>query len=321
MTTHVFPTDRTYPRICMVILNWNQADLTIDCLESVFRMDYPELSVLLVDNGSDDGTPERVMESYPMTEVLRLGHNVGYSAGNNVGIEIALERGADYVMLLNNDTIVAPDMLRILVEVAESHPSVAIVGPTMLYHEPADVIWGASNFVDWRSGTFSRRGLGERVSEALEGSDPEECDYIDSCAILIKRDAIDQIGLLDERFFINFDDIDWNTRARHAGFQVLYVPNAVIWHRVSAAMGQASPATTYYMTRNALLYFWKHGRGTRRIRAILLNLWRTLRTIAAWTVRPQYRSFRRARDANVRAIRDFLWGRFGESDIDFARTT
>lgn len=307
------------PRVYIVILNWNQYQLTHDCLDSLSEMDYPAYTVVLVDNGSTDDSPQRIREDFPQVFLIEIPGNIGYSAGNNLGISYAMGRGADYIMLLNNDTIVAPNALTLLIAAAEANPMVGIVGPTMFYFEPSDLLWGGKNIVDWHRGSFRREGLGERTSSGLELRPAVECDYIDSCAILIKREVIDAIGTLDERFFINFDDVDLNTRARTAGFKVIYVPPARIWHKVSAAMGQASPATSYYMTRNSLLFFWVHGTGLFRIWAVALNLARAFRTIAAWSIRPRYRSFRGARDANIQAITDFLKGRFGKSSTDFAR--
>lgn len=137
----------------------------------------------------------------------------------------------------------------------------------------------------------------------------------------LKRAVLERIGLLDERFFINYDDVDLSLRAGAAGYRVLYVPAARMWHKVSAAMGQASPATTYYMTRNALLLFRLHGRGLGRASAMARVFARTARTIGAWTLRPQYRDplFRRKRDANLFALRDFCAGRFGKMGPDVAR--
>jgi GT2 family glycosyltransferase len=148
---------------------------------------------------------------------------------------------------------------------------------------------------------------------------PVEVDYIDTCAILIKNDVIHRIGGMDGRYFINFDDLDFNVRSKRAGFKIVYVPAARMWHRVSSSMGIASPGTTYYMTRNALLFFWSHAPGVWKIIDVLLLITRTIRTILAWNLKPGYRNddkFSRKSAANLFALRDFCFGRFGKMGQD-----
>ena len=233
-----------------------------------------------------------------------------------------MRNGAEYIMLLNNDTEVAPDMLSRLVEEAESDSRIGIVGPTMYYADPPDMLWAGNNWIDWKRAYTVREGMGEHVSQdALDQQEPIEVDNIDTCAALISRQAIEAIGLLDGRYFINFDDLDLNVRARRAGYRVVYVPSARMWHKVSASMGLASPATTYYMTRNSLLFFWTHAPGARKVLAPLQIVLRTARIIGAWTFKPKYKDpiFRRRRDANLFALRDFFLGRFGKMGPEVRR--
>jgi GT2 family glycosyltransferase len=300
--------------------------MTIDCLESLSKTDYAPYRVVVVDNGSTDDSVASIRAAYPETVILEAGENIGYSEGNNAGIRFALENGAEYILLLNNDTSVDADMLDRLVETAEADPNIGIVGPTQYYFDLPDTIWGAANYVQWAVGDTHRSRMGETVSghQAIStNGDLVEADYIDTCAALVHRQVFERTGLLDGRYFINYDDADIGLRACEAGFRVVYVPRASMWHKVSAAMGQASPATTYYMTRNRLLLFWKHGSGHRRVLALTRITLGTLRTIAAWTLKPKYKAdgtFRRRRDANVLALRDFYLGRFGKMGPDVVRT-
>jgi GT2 family glycosyltransferase len=213
-------------------------------------------------------------------------------------------------------------MLTRLVEVAESDPQIGMVGPTMYCADPPNMIWGGDNWIDWRRARMIRHRFGELESKnAPEDRQPQEVDYIDTCAILVKRQVVEKIGLMNGDYFINFDDLDWNIRARKASYKIVYVPSAQMWHKVSATMGFASPATTYYMTRNALLFFWTHAPGIWKALAPLQIVLRTARTIGAWTLKSQYRTeaFRRKRDANLLALRDFFLGRFGKMGPDVAR--
>lgn len=308
-----------YPLVYFIIINWNQAELTLACLASLSEVDYPNYRVILVDNASSDNSVALVRNAYPEIIVLETGHNLGYSAGNNLGIRRAMDEGADYIFLLNNDTAVQPTVLSRMVAVGEGNSNVGMIGPTICYFDQPEVLWSAENSVNWFRGRVVRHNMNEPLPEATETMSPRAVEYVDSCAILVKRSVVEAIGMLDESFFINFDDADWNMRAREAGFEVMYVPSARVWHKVSAAMGQGSPATTYYMTRNILLFFWKHGRGLARISATLHVLGRTIRTIGAWTFKPKYRDLRRQRDANLYALRDAMLRRFGQMGSDVQR--
>jgi GT2 family glycosyltransferase len=314
--------DQKKPRVFTIVINWNQLNLTLECLESLSQSIYPNNTIVVVDNGSTDESPKSINDRFPLLTLIECGENLGYSEGNNRGIEFALREGADYIFLLNNDTIVDPHMLSKLVDVAESDPTIGITGPTMFYMDPQDILWGGENWIDWRKANTVRSAMGAKINLLLpENMEPRSTDYIDSCAILIKREVIEKIGMMDCKYFINFDDLDLNTRARKAGFRVMYVPTAVMWHKVSAAMGLASPATTYYMTRNSLLFFLTHGPGPWKYIELLQILARCVRTISAWSIKSNYRTeiYRRKRDANLMALRDFFQGRYGKMGPDVVR--
>lgn len=170
-----------------------------------------------------------------------------------------------------------------------------------------------------------RSRMGEKMPLADGTADTQrliEADYIDTCAALVRAEVFRTAGLLDRRYFINFDDADLGLRAKKAGFRVVYQPSAKMWHKVSAAMGQASPATTYYMTRNQLLLFLTHSGGFNRLLAIAKIVLRTVRTILAWSSKPVYRRddlFQRRRNANLFALRDFALRRFEKMGPDVAR--
>ncbi len=309
------------PAVCFVILNWNQPALTRACLQSVRGLNYGNYEVILIDNGSTDGSASCIRAEFPEVQLIHLEHNVGYSPGNNVGIETALKGDCQYLLLLNNDTEVHPDMLGRMVASAESDPAVGAAGPTMYYASPPDMIWSAENHIDWRNSCIRRARMGEHVgAAALALMRPQAVDYVDTCSVLVKREVVEKIGPMDERFFINYDDLDYNVRIAKAGYRILYVPEAVMWHKVSATMGLASPRTTYYMTRNSLLFFTKHAPGIWRVPAAFRIVVATLRTVAAWSLKSQYRTheFRTRRNANLLAIRDFLLGRFGRMGDDVA---
>ena len=292
--------------------------MTLDCLESLRGLDHPpdRLNTIVVDNGSTDGTSEDIRAHYPSVTVLKNRENLGFAEGNNVGIRHALGDAPDYVMLLNNDTILDPSMLTELLAVVESDPTVGAVGPKMLYSEQPDVIWCAGSSIDWPTGDAVRLQAEQRDTGADEG--PREVEFITACAICLRREVIEEIGLLDRRFFIYYEEADWCLRARAAGWRILYVPAARLWHKVSAAMGTTSPATEYYMARNVLLFLAKHRRGVARLYSLILAVASHLRITAAYTAKPHGGQRIPNRDARLMALHDAVLGHWGKMGTDVA---
>ena len=312
-------TQDTFPPVAIVVLTWNQRDLTLDCLASLAEMDYPadRLQIIVVDNGSSDGTAAAVRERFPHVTVLENGDNLGFAEGNNVGIRHALQGSAEYIMLLNNDTVVDKRMLGELLGEMKKHPDVGIVGPKMLYFEPPYVIWCAGNRIDWRNGGSLR--LQAEEPDNMIGEQPLEVDFITACGILLRRSVIEQIGLLDPRFFIYYEETDWCVRARKVGWRIVYVPSARLWHKVSAAMGTTSPATDYYMNRNVLLFLSRNLSGVTRLRSVTWAASRNLLTVAAYTAKLHCDQRIPNRNARLLALRDAILGRWGKMGPDVAK--
>lgn len=308
----------TWPFVAVIILTWNQRDLTLDCLASLVEMDYPveKLQIIVVDNGSGDDTAATVRQRFPHAVMLENGDNLGFAEGNNVGIRRALAGPAEYIMLLNNDTIVDRQMFSELIEAMDQHPGVGIVGPKMLYFDPPDLIWCAGNRIDWRMGGSIRLQAEEPDSAANQS--PCEVDFITACGILLRRQVIEQIGLLDQRFFIYYEETDWCVRANHAGWKILYVPAARLWHKVSATMGTTSPATDYYMNRNVLLFLAKNQHGIGRWAAIGLAAGRNLLAVVAYTIKSHDGQRIPNRNTRLMALRDAILGKWGKMGPDVA---
>jgi len=306
------------PLVYVVVLNWNNAVDTIECLQSLENSDYQPFVPLVIDNGSTNGSVELIRDKFPTISIVELEKNLGYAAGNNVGIQHALDSGADYVMVLNNDTLVEPTMLGELVKCAEFDSKIGMIGPKMYCYEPEDTIFAIGSFINWSKGETTNRGLFQPASDFAHFQGPEQVDFIAGCGVLVSRKFIEQVGVLDPIYYLNFEDVDWGVRGWRQGFEIWFAPQAVMRHKVSATLGKASPANTYYMTRNALLFFWRHSPSRYRWPAILWIILRTLRSIAAWTLKPQYwnESFRKLRSANIMALRDFTMGHFGQMKGD-----
>jgi len=246
----------TLPRVALIILSWNGKADTLACLASLARIDYPNPWLIVVDNGSSDGSAEAVREAYPGVTLIENGANLGFAEGNNVGIRHALDHGADHILLLNNDTEVAPDFLTALVDAAE-RGGAGVYGPKIYYHAEPERIWCAGN--DWTGwpGGFRQVGDGEPDGPAF-GSETET-DYIIGCALFVPAEVFRTVGLLDPAFFLTYEETDWCYRARKAGHRCVVVPRSRIWHKVAVSMGgQGSPLQEYFYTRNLLLWAERH---------------------------------------------------------------
>lgn len=296
---------RLHPRVGIVILNWNQADDTLACLKSLESLDYPNYEIVLVDNGSVDGSPDMIAEQFPAVPMIRNPENLGFAGGNNVGIHRLIERGCDYILLLNNDTEVDPAMIQTLVDVGETDPRIGVLGPKIYYFKHANVIWSAGGRIN-KYGEASHIRIDELDSGAQES--PNDVDYVTGCAILVKREVIQAIGALDGRFFIYFEESEWCTRARHAGFRVVYVPQARMWHKIEPTARNTSRRYLFLMARNRLLYLRCSGASPLTIGLAIGNL---MRTSLAWALKPEHRENRPYSTALMRAVGHFLIGRFG----------
>ncbi len=306
------------PKVSVIILNWNNASDTLECLESLKHLDYPNFHILVVDNGSTDNSPAIIREKYPGIEITETRQNLGYAEGNNAGIRSAMEKGADYIFILNNDTKTAPDLLTKLVDAAEASPDIGMVGPQVYCTDPADILFAAGSLVEWEKGNIIHRGMFKKAAACPELLRTEEVDFIVGCGVLVKKCVIEQIGILNPAYYLNYEDVEWGIRAKLAGYKIIYVPAAQMWHKVSATLGLASPANTYYMTRNALYFFRHNAPGIWKWIAPLRIMFRTVWTVLAWTVKNEYHtsSFERKRDANLLALRDFLLNRMGKMGHD-----
>jgi GT2 family glycosyltransferase len=307
------------PLVYVVVLNWNNAPDTIECLGSLLKSDYQSFVPLVVDNGSTNGSVEKIRAEFPTVAIVELDENLGYAAGNNVGIRHALTQAADYVMVLNNDTYVAPSMLSELINFAQSKQNVGMLGPKMYCADLNDTLFAAGSFIEWRKGRTYNRGMFQQASDVTDSVAPEPVDYITGCGVLVSKEFVESAGDLDPVYFLNYEDVDWGFKAWRYGFEVWYVPEAIMWHKVSGTLGQASPANTYYMTRNGLFFFWKNSPAHLRLLAITSLIARTLRSIIAWTIKPRFRNeeYRKLRSANLHALRDFILGNFGQMKSDF----
>ncbi|MBI2843222.1 MAG: glycosyltransferase family 2 protein [Armatimonadetes bacterium] len=295
------------PLVSIAILSWNGREDTLECLKSLRGVDYPNYHTILVDNGSTDGTIPAVREGFPEVEILETGENLGCAGGNNAGIRRSLEIGADAVLLLNNDTTLDPAFLSILVENLYSSSDIGATNPTIYYYDEPDVVWSAGGSIDERTGIAYQRHLNEADRGQFKNN--EDVDYGISAAMLVRREAIETAGLMDQDFFIYYDETEWCCRARDAGYRILYVPQARIWHKVSKVMNKNSAGQLYYFCRNRLLFMKKRGAGTASLFRIAAA------DFGRMSLAMALRGEGKQSKAVLRAVSDFYWGRFGRVQI------
>ncbi len=293
------------PLVITVILNTNRRDDTLECLASLAQNDYPNLEIVVLDNHSTDGSVAAIEAAFPAVSIIPLAENRGYAGNNNVGIQWAMERGADWIFVLNEDTVLAPDCLTKMVEAGETDPRIGIVGPLVYHHDEPDIIQTAG-------GQFGRyweaTHLGQNEPDRGQFTRPHFVGWISGCGIMVRRELVEQTGMIDERYFYYWEETEWCLRAGRDGWRILNVPQAKMWHKGVQRDYRPKPSVTYYGTRNHLLTIAKH---RAPLPVWLFTGAQILRTLVSWTVKPKWRAKRAHRDAMWRGVLDFLQRRWG----------
>jgi GT2 family glycosyltransferase len=242
------------PKVATIILNWNLRDDLAECLESVAALTYPDVEVVVVDNASMDGSVEMVQGRFPAARLIVNEQNLGFARGNNSGLRYALAQGADYALLLNNDTVVAPDLLERLVAVAEAEPSLGIIGPKILYYGHQEKVWYLGHRIHRWLPVPMRVNSGRQKPWL-------EVDYVSGCGMLVRHDVLERVGLLDEALFMHYEDADYCRRAQAAGWRIGCVPGARMWHKVSRSSQHESGAVRWAKARNRVRFYRKYPHG------------------------------------------------------------
>jgi GT2 family glycosyltransferase len=306
-------------RVTIVVLNWNNGPDTLACLSSLFALAYPACDVLVVDNGSTDDSVARIRAAYPNVTLIETGANLGYAGGNNAGIRHALAHGTDIIGILNNDVTAEPDFLAPLLVALDSRPDIGVVTPLVAERsDDGGRVWALGSTVDQGTAAVSRNHAGEPAASWRE-QPSFDVDVASGAAMLIKREVFERAGLMDEDFFLYFEEVDWSLAVRRAGCHILAVPASVVWHKVSATLGATSPVVDYYMLRNHLRLIGRHWHGLQRGRILLRTVLHNLATITAYTVKTWRGQRLPSRNARLIALRDALLGRWGKMGTGVAK--
>jgi GT2 family glycosyltransferase len=314
-----------WPKVFIIILNWNGGEDTIECLESLYNISYQNYDVIIVDNHSQDDSVARIrayargdvaVKSTPLTHncrsepltvisytrqetedsqlivlseklateggkeassrsliIIQNEQNFGYSEGNNIGVRYALKASADYVLLLNNDTVVDKYFLTELVRAADNDASIGAIGPKIYWYDTPSVIQSTGARMDFWTGTpvFLNRGKTDHDAEPLHMSALLFAEFMSGACLLIKRKVIEEVGMLDAIYFLYFEDQDWCTRIRRAGYRIVCNLDSKIWHKTMASTSKARRFSQYYPERNRVIYMRKYARTSQFISFLLFH--------------------------------------------------
>lgn len=257
-------------KIAIVVLHYRNLSDTLECLDSLQKLDYASYEILLIDNGSKDLGLDVAVKKYSSLYLIRNQDNLGFAQGCNVGIQSALERGAEAVLLLNNDTVVSCNLLSVFSQAAITHPEAGVFGAKILFYDDPTVIWHAGGDVHPRTIRCYHHGCLESDLEK-KWDEVRQVNYACGCALFVKKEAIEKVGLMAPQFFLIWEEIDWCWRIRNAGFSCLYIPQARVWHKISRSFeeGNRGPLWQYYFFRNRLLFFKRNYSPVSRLRFYL----------------------------------------------------
>ena len=304
-------------RVSIIIVNWNRKKDTLECLQSMEKINTDfKLEIIVVDNASKDGSRIEVKKFLKKAflsrknfrfELIKNKENLGFCGGNNVGINHALNHGADFILLLNNDTFVDKNFLVNLLKAFKKYPKAGILSPKIYFalgyefkkdlYKSGDlgkVFWYAGGDFDWDNIYGSNHGVDEVDTGQYEKT--RETDFATGACMLLKRELLEEIGLLDEKYYMYFEDSDLCVRAKEEGWRVLYVPKSFIWHKVSQSSGIGGALNDYFIIRNRLLFGMRYA---------------SMRTRFA-LYRESLRLLRSGRKWQKKGVLDFYFRKFGK---------
>lgn len=300
------------PLVVVVIVVWNGLTDTLECLRSLEADEYPNKQIIVVDNGSTDGTADRIYSEGFQASVISCPTNLGFTGGNNVGLAEALRRGAAFAFLLNNDTTIEADALGRLVEAAETAATLGLLSPVVHYYDAPGEVWfsGAGICMLRGEALHTAAPLKAGPSRSLSGAAPNsqisDTDWVSGCAVLVRMEAVALVGGFDDRFFLTWEDVDWCVRMRRCGWRVSVLHNARIYHKCGRSGARLAGIHRYYAVRNSLLFAAKHA-GLLYPSALLFILARHLHG----AIRSRGKERLQSISTVLEGLKDHLLGRYG----------
>jgi len=253
-------------KLFAVTVNWMRGKDTLECISSLYGGGFEDIEVVVVDNGSNDGSVESILGAFPKVNMIKNQTNLGYSKAANQGIALSLKKGATHILIINNDAVGQGDFAVKMMDAFDRHPKAGILGCKILYHG-SDKIWYAGGYYNQWIGYSKHDHMDEADRTDLEES---MTDFVTGCVMLLKAETLREVGLFDERLNIYCEDLDFCQRARTNGWESWFVPSATVYHKVSLSTGvggsnQMTPYRSYYYARNMLLTGCKNSKGIKRL--------------------------------------------------------
>lgn len=295
----------TVPSVFVIIVNWNGRADTLECLRSLGTGCYRNKNIIVVDNGSVDGSVAVIRRDFPAVTLIETGRNLGFTGGNNAGIAVALQSGADYIYLLNNDTVSEPDAIEVLIAAAEGNPQFGLLTPRINYFDRKSEPWFAGSILDLTRGL----AVHDNNSVPARSDRIRELEWASGCAMLIRRGVLEQIAGFDDKFFLSWEDVDLSLRLRKTGMKIGLVPAAKIYHKVGRSFVSTWGVGTYYSVRNQLLLMSIHGKQSTFLPYLKVYSLHIRR--AAWAIFHREPHCLRGFVFVLRAAIDHLCGKYG----------
>lgn len=252
-------------RVSIISINYNQAEVTFEMLESFRKVDYPDVEIIVVDNASKNRDIEEISTKYPETVFVKSDENLGFAGGNNLGLKYAT---GEYIMFLNNDTEVLPDFLPPLIAKLSESEKIGMVCPKIRFHYQPDTIQFAG-YTPINPVTIRNKLIGYREKDRGQYNEARQSPLGHGAAMMVKKEVIDKVGPMEDSFFLYYEELDWCTRITRAGYQIWYVPESIVYHKESISTGRESPLKTYYITRNRILYTRRNVKGLKFLVSML----------------------------------------------------
>lgn len=288
-------------KVGIVLVNYNGEKFQNECIRTLKNQTYKNYEIIVVDNNSSDNSVKNLKEEFPDVTLIETGENAGVAKGNNIGIKYALKNDCEYVLLLNNDTEVDKNLIKYLVKEANES---TLVTCKMYYYKPGNMIWCSGGKINWDKATTTHFGDGE--IDQGQYNENQYVEYTPTCCLLIHRKVFEDVGLMDEKYFMYYDDTDFCVRVNKKGYKILYNHEAFLFHKVSSSSGGKTSLTTlYYGDRNRLYFIDKFYKNNTKVKIYYYST-RILKLIN-WMIKGEKSKV----STLIRAIRDYKSNQFG----------
>jgi len=251
--------------VSIITINYNNPEITCDLIYSIKKSEYKHYEIIVVDNGSTKGHTTKIKKVFPDVNLILSKKNLGFSGGNNLGIENA--RG-EYIFLLNNDTIILPNSLKVLVEKLKNNKSIGAASPKIKYYYKPNIIqYAGSTAINTL--TLRNRHLGNGIEDNGQFDNEHYTNYAHGAAMIFRKTIIKRVGKMPDIYFLYYEEMDWCEKIKSAGFKIRYIPSSVVYHKESMSTGKDSPLKIYYLNRNRILYARRNLKGLQLLTSIL----------------------------------------------------